>query len=371
MQIQSAVNLKVQEVFKSLSLKLQEKEPDYLFTKSHNHTSLSTKIENLLRTENTNIKNRIINEFIGFGPLQDLLEDEAINEILIMGPKNIVYEKQGQLFLYHDCFLSEHSFLRIVDKLAKNFFKAISFENPTGNGHWRDYRVHIIAPPLSSVYNISLRKKAGFKLNSLEKLLTLKTMTQQEFDFLQNALVSRKNILVSGATSSGKTTFIQCLINDVSTERCLILEDTQELDLPNPYSTRLVCPARDEQYQISFSMQDLVKEALRMRPDRIILGEARGSEAKDYIQALSTGHRGCVASLHAANTKEALFRLECLILQGSPQWSTKVVRQLIASGIDIVVQLKRTKNGHRQITEMVKICGLEEEGLLLEPVFLL
>lgn len=326
-------------------------------------------IEYVLTDHSPQIKQRIYEEFMGLGPLKALVEDVDIDEILVMKPDQIVYEKRGTLLALDDIFFSEHSYLRTLDLISKSFFKAISFENPTGNGHWGPFRVHIIAPPLTTHPNLSLRKKGSTKIKSISDLKKRGSLNDAHESFLLEILKQKKNVLVSGATSSGKTTFIQCLLNELKDDRCLVIEDAQELELPNAFSTRLLCPTRTEQYQLSFNISDLVKESLRMRPDRLILGEARGGEAKDYIQALSTGHNGCVTSIHAAYPQDALLRLECLILQGAPEWSVKVVRQLIHSSLDFIIQLDRGENGLRHIKEIHRIVSLEEDHLSLEPVF--
>lgn len=321
-----------------------------------------------LKEESQEIQDRILDEFIGLGPLASLLQDDEIDEIIAIGYDTIIYEKNGKLFKHADSFLSERAYLRVLDVLSKSFFKAISYENPTGNGHWKDYRVHIIAPPLSPVYNLSLRKQGRHRIQSLEDLVNLKALSSEQKQVIEALLKDKKNILISGATSSGKTTFIQCMLKTLTDERCLIIEDAQELELPNPFSARLICPTRSEQYFLELNMSDLIKESLRMRPDRLILGEARGPEARDYIQALSTGHRGCMASIHASNPQEALLRLECLILQGAPEWSSKVVQQLIHSSIDYVIQLGKDEDGKRRIQDIQRIVSLEEGHLALDSV---
>lgn len=320
-----------------------------------------------LKDESEELQSRIVSEFNGVGPLEELLVRDDIDEILVMGHETIIYEAEGRLYKHNDAFLSERAYMRVLDLISKSFFKAISYENPTGNGHWCDYRVHIIAPPLSPVYNLSLRKKGVTRIQNLSQLVERHALTPEQSQLIQKLLLEKSNILVSGATSSGKTTFIQCMLNTLKEDRCLIIEDAQELELPNAFSTRLLCPTRQEQYNVPMSMSDLVKESLRMRPDRLILGEARGSEAKDYIQALSTGHKGCIASIHAAHPREALLRLECLILQGAPEWSTKVVHQLIHSSVDYIIQLGRDTKGRRHIQDIQRISSLEEGHLTLEP----
>lgn len=314
-------------------------------------------------------QSRLNAELYGFGPIQDLIADEDIDEILIHGQNAISYEKSGKLFIWEDTFLSEVSFQRIFEIISCDFFKAISYENPTGNGFWKGFRVHVIAPPLSKEIQISMRRVGGQKIKSLQNLSERGFIKNIGLDLIIKALDQRLNILICGATSSGKTTFIQCLMNHCKDDRFVILEDSEELYLPNKLSTALICPTRAEQYCISFSMKDLVKESLRMRPDRIVLGEARSDEAKDYIQALSTGHKGCIASIHASSTKDALIRLECLISQGAPNWSTPVIRQLIGSSLNWVIHVEKNPSGLREVKKISEITSIEHTGLLLHDLY--
>lgn len=313
---------------------------------------------------------RIFNEFIHEGPLTHLLKDEEVDEILIIDKDTLCYEKKGSLHHLKDRFLSEHSYQRFVDNWTSSFMKSLSFENPTGNGRHKGFRVHAIAPPLSANIQLSLRRIGGHKFTSLEALYQCQMLDTKSLAICAQLLEGRKNILISGATSSGKTTFMQCLINNLKNERLLILEDSAELICPNPMSTSLCCPSRTEQYIQAFEMKDLVKESLRMRPDRIILGEARSSEAKDYIQALSTGHTGCLASIHAHSAQDALLRLECLILMGASNWNTQITKRLISNAIDYVIQIeKRPETNQRILKSIHQLSGLEENQILLDPVY--
>lgn len=314
-------------------------------------------------------RTRIQNELFKLGPLEDLLKNSDVDEILIHGQKNISYEYKGKLYSYADYFLSESSYLRIFEIISGGFFKSISYENPTGNGYWSGFRVHVIGPPLCNEIQISLRRIGGQKIKSLLELKNRNFIKEHGLTLLCKALQTKVNILICGATSSGKTTFIQCLMNECLEDRFLILEDSEELSVPNAMSTALICPTRKEQYCLQFTMKDLVKESLRMRPDRIVLGEARSDEAKDFIQALSTGHKGCISSIHASSTKDALTRLECLIAQGAPNWSTPVIRQLIATGVNWIIHVEKNKDGLREVKTISEITSLEHTGFLLQDIY--
>lgn len=326
-------------------------------------------VQNYLKELSDKSQMRILKELKGLGPIEDLVGDLDVDEILVHGMNSISYEKSGRLQRHCDGFLSETSFQRIFEIISYGFFKSISYENPTGNGFWEGFRIHVIGPPLSKDLQISMRRIGGQKIKSLKDLRKRNFVNDQGLELLHKALEQKHNILICGATSSGKTTFIQCLINQCCDDRFVILEDSEELMLPNSMSTALICPTRTEQYCVSFTMKDLVKESLRMRPDRIVLGEARSDEAKDYIQALSTGHRGCIASIHASSTKDALIRLECLISQGAPNWSTHVIRQSIASGIKWVIHVEKNEDGLREIKTISEITSVEHTGLLLHDLY--
>lgn len=315
------------------------------------------------------VRFRLKNELVGLGPLEPLVINQDIDEILVHGPNAISYELHGQLFSSKDVFLSQSSYLRIFETITKGFFKSISYENPTGNGYWNGFRIHVIGPPIASEIQLSMRKIGGNKIKSLKELADRDFISERGLKLLHQAIDRKLNLLICGATSSGKTTLIQCLINECKNDRLLILEDSEELKCPNRLSTALICPTRKEQYSLEFTMKDLVKESLRMRPDRIVLGEARSDEAKDFIQALSTGHRGCISSIHASSGKDALMRLECLISQGASQWSTLVIRQLISVGVNWVIHVHKNANGKREISKISEITSLEQNGFLLHDLY--
>ena len=312
-------------------------------------------------------QDRITQEFLGYGPLESLVSDPDVDEILLIGAHHIAFERHGVLYNSDSYFLNEISFQRFMEKCTSSFLKSLSYENPTGNGLWEQFRVHAIGPPLSESPQISLRRIGGLKIQSLHRLKELETLNAQSQALLEKLIAHKKNILISGATGSGKTTLIQCLINTIKKERLVLIEDSQELIPPNPLSSSLKCPAREEQYTQSFPMKDLVKEALRMRPDRLVLGEVRSEEAKDYIQALNTGHRGCIASIHANSPQDALMRLECLILSGAHNWSPHITKQFIFNAIDYVIQVKKSPdNSKRYVSSICRLSSIESLHILLD-----
>ncbi len=312
---------------------------------------------------------RLKKELNGLGPLESLIQNADIDEILVHGQNAISYELNGKLYALEDRFLSSSSYHRIFETITEGFFKSISYENPTGNGYWNGFRIHVIGPPIAKEIQLSMRRIGGQKIKSLKELADRDFISEIGLTLLYQAIEKKLNILICGATSSGKTTLIQCLINECKEDRLLILEDSEELMCPNTLSTALICPTRKEQYSINFTMKDLVKESLRMRPDRIVLGEARSDEAKDFVQALSTGHKGCISSIHASSCKDALTRLECLVSQGASQWSPNVIRQLISVGVNWVIHVEKNKSGKREVTTISEITSLEQNGFLLHDLY--
>jgi pilus assembly protein CpaF len=334
-----------------------------------NNNSSVNEIKDAILNQEVKIQERLYAEFFEFGPLNNLIKDSDVDEILIFESRNICYEKNGRIYVLEDNFLTSSTFLNFFEDVTKSFFKAISFNNPTGNGTWESFRVHVIAPPLTAFKHISLRRKGASKIKSLNTLKELNFLSKKSFEIVMEALIKKQNLLICGATSSGKTTFIQCLINEIKEERLILIEDSEELEPPNKLSTSLCCPTRQEQYSLNFTMKDLIKESLRMRPDRIILGEARSDEAKDFIQALSTGHKGCIASIHAASARDALLRLECLISQGAQGWSSRVIKNLIFNAIDKVIFVQKNSTGLRQLHQITELCSLETDSILTEDIY--
>ncbi len=341
------------------------------FNESRNHAVDPEKelVKGYLDKLTPTLQKRLEQEIYGLGPLEELIQDQEVDEILINGLSKICFERSGLLKIYDDSFYDQSSFARIFETISDGFFKSISYENPTANGFWNNFRIHVIAPPLTKYKQISMRRIGGQKFKSLSELSNKKFVNKNGLELLLEALDKKLNLLICGATSSGKTTFIQCLMNECPDDRFVILEDSEELIPPNVLSSALICPTRQEQYSTVFSMKDLVKESLRMRPDRIVLGEARSDEAKDYIQALSTGHRGCFSSIHAASPRDALIRLECLIAQGAQNWTIETIQRLIFSSIDLVIHIEKSSGGMRELKSISKITSLEKNGFLLHEIY--
>ncbi len=297
--------------------------------------------------------------------LENLLRDPDINEILINNYQTIYYEKQGALQKTEISFLSSANYHLYIHHLLKESQHNLDAENPTLSFQLKDCRYQIIHPTLTKAdFSISIRKY-NFKKFDLAYFFK-KTKTQ---GLVSDILNKKYNFLVLGNTGSGKTTFINGCLNALNPqERVVLLEDTPELKSKNPCCLNLYTRITDGTTLQSVDLSRLIKESLRLRPDRIVVGEVRGPEAKDLLLALSTGHRGSFGTLHAANAQEALIRLEMLVQLGAPQWSLETVRRMIFFGLNYLITVTKDSNGRRFVNQISKITSLESSGFLLEDL---
>lgn len=337
------------------------------FMKSDNETSFKKNVLEKITPLSQSEQNRVVNEIFHWGPISELLNDQSIFDILIQGPDNIYYENNQGLLQLNDGFLSQRSFNNFVERLCKHANILINHKDPFGNGKIDHHRIHIIAPPIANQVTITLRQHQR-QLLTMDELHSTHFITSEQEQFIYELINSNKNFLIVGPTGSGKTTFLNSLLNVTpKDQRLVIVEDTDEIQSANSLTCKLlsrdICPETLK----PVTMEDLVKQALRMRPDRIIVGEVRGQEAKDLLQALATGHKGSAGTIHADSAQQALLRLEMLIQMGAPQWSLHSIRQLIKMGLDylIVLQANRQQKG---LKEIYKIGSIESFGILLEEV---
>ena len=325
---------------------------------------ISKIIQNNSSPEN---KQRIQAEFSGYGPLDKLLSQTDINEIIINGKDHIFYEKQGQMFLLEDSFLSKITFHNIVEKIGTQSCITVNFNKPYSEGKWGPFRVLILCPPIiKEDFHLCLRRhpKQIWTLKKLENLAPPSAL-----EILRQFVKEKLNFLIVGPTSTGKTSVLNACLQEVPPyERVLSIEDTDEIVLPNAVSTKLLTQRDVESSRLLIDQQDLVKQSLRLRPDRIVMGEVRGAEAKDLLLALSTGHKGCIGTLHAKDHKQALWKLETLAQIGAPQWQSFTVRKLIFSSLNALAVLDK-KEGTRQLKGLYKINALESSGFLYETLF--
>ena len=341
---------------KNLSLQPQEEK--------HREEAIANIVQNNSSPEN---KQRIQAEFSGFGPLDQLLSQTNINEIIINGKDHIFYEKQGQMILLEDSFLSKITFHNIVEKIGAQAQITVNFNKAYSEGKWGPFRVLILCPPIvKEDFHLCLRKhpKQTWTLEKLENLAPPPAL-----DILRQFVKEKLNFLIVGPTSAGKTSVLNACLQEIDNyERVLSIEDTDEIILPNKASTKLLTQRSAENAKLLIDQQDLVKQSLRLRPDRIVMGEVRGAEAKDLLLALATGHRGSIGTLHAKDHKQALWKLETLAQMGAPQWQSSTVQKLIFSSLNALAVLDK-REGKRLLKGLYKITALESCGFLYETLF--
>lgn len=328
------------------------------------------KIRNIISTQypNGTMGERLHQEYLGWGPLENLLKDDKVSEIIVCGREHIAVERDGKLRLHDDKFLSDATYALFVRRICHEAGVELSYVMPFIHGRWRDFRIQIASQPITETPVINFRRVriTNWTLHDLEKM---QMITPAQVTYLQVATSQKKNILVIGNTGSGKTTLANALLATVAiNERVLVIEDTNELLLPNTISTKMLTRFDPQNKVPAIDQTLLVQQALRMRPDRLVVGEVRGSEAKDLILALSTGHGGSLSTLHAENASQALLRLEMLVSLGAPQWQISTIRQMIRFGLDIIVTTKRYANGLRKVDGVYQITSLEDFGLVVDQV---
>ncbi len=315
---------------------------------------------------------QLVDEMVGIGPIQSLLDDPEVSDILVNGPDNIYVERRGKLEKTSVRFRDSKHVLNVAQRIVNAVGRRVDESNPMVDARLKDgSRVNVIAPPLALHGTcISIRKFSTNKLK-LDQLIANESVSEEMAEFLALATYCRSNILISGGTGSGKTTLLNALSFHISEdERILTIEDTAELALAQPHWVPLETRNASTEGNGEVSVRDLVKNALRMRPDRIVLGEIRGSEAFDMLQAMNTGHDGSLCTLHANSPQDAVMRLTNMLQMGGERLSEHIVRSQIVSAIDLVVQLERMRDGRRRVTAISEVVGVEGEQIKLKPVFL-
>lgn len=316
---------------------------------------------------NPDEKKLIEQELFGLGPLDRLLENEDITEVLVQNPQNIWIEQTGNLSLSKEAFLSSSSYERIFERVCREAQTHISLDRPFVSTKFRSHRLSLVHKCLSqSEPQMSFRRHRQSSW-TLEEFKSRGWSQPQDVELLREIILKKLNFLVVGATGSGKTSLLNALLKEVpEEERIIVIEDTHELCLPNALSTRLLAREGMDSGLSEIRPSELLKYSLRLRPDRLVMGEIRGEEAKDFLLLLSTGHRGSFGTLHAESSQQALMRLEMLIQMGAPHWSIETVRRLIHECLQIVIVVEKRPDGHRQLKEITKIQSLEPFGFTTE-----
>ncbi|MEW7847578.1 CpaF family protein [Massilia aurea] len=313
----------------------------------------------------------IQNEMLGFGPLEPLLEDPTVSDILVNTHKQVYVERRGKLELTDVTFTDEAHLMKIIDKIVSRVGRRIDESSPMVDARLPDgSRVNAIIPPLAIDGAVmSIRRFSADPLR-LADLVAYGSMTADMAEVLQGLGKAKVNIVISGGTGSGKTTMLNVISGFIShSERVVTVEDAAELQLQQPHVVRLETRPANIEGRGEVTQRALVKNALRMRPDRIILGEVRGEEAMDMLGAMNTGHEGSMATLHANTPREALTRLENMISMAAPNLPPKAMRQQIASAVGVVVQVSRLTDGKRKVLSISEVTGMEGEVITMQEIF--
>ncbi|WP_084497828.1 CpaF family protein [Spongiibacter marinus] len=327
---------------------------------------------NIGREKFDNLEKELLDEIVGFGPLQVLLDDPDINDILINGPRRIFVERRGVLEQSSMRFLDDRHVLRVIRRMISPLGRRIDESSPIVDGRLADgSRINAIVPPLAlDGPCLSIRKFRKDPLTA-EELLAGGSITKDALDFLSESVAKRRNILISGATGSGKTTLLNILSQYIpATERIVTIEDAAELQLRNSHVVRLETRPENNEGVGQVTPGELVKNALRMRPDRIIVGESRGGEVVDMLQAMNTGHNGSMTTVHANSASDAITRLEMMVGMSGFKGSSELILKMIGSALDMIVHIGRQSNGHRCVMQICKLTNTAN-GLQLRELFAL
>lgn len=313
----------------------------------------------------------VIDEALGLGPVEQFLSDQSVSEIMVNAKDQIYIEKNGKLERTRLRFSSDQAILNVIERIVSPIGRRIDEGSPTVDARLKDgSRVHVIIPPLAlKGPTLTIRKFSRIPY-TMDDLIAFGSLTGTMAGFLKIALQARKNIIISGGTGSGKTTLLNVLSGFIGAdERILTIEDAAELKLSQPHVVSLEARPANIEGRGAITIRDLVRNALRMRPDRIVVGECRGGEALDMLQAMNTGHDGSLTTLHANSPRDVLSRLETMVLMSGMDLPVKAIREQITSAVDIIVQQARFKDGVRRISAISEVQGMEGDTIVLQDIF--
>ena len=344
------------------------------------HAEVSRLAETLLAQEAMPLsaadRERLVNdvrhELFGLGPLETLLADSSISDILVNAHGKIYIERRGKLEITNVAFKDDEHLMRVIERIVTSVGRRIDESSPMVDARLRDgSRVNAIIPPLSIDGPVLSIRRFGAEPLRMHMLIEHKALTKDIADMLQMCVTARLNVLISGGTGAGKTTLLNALSAYIpEDERIVTIEDSAELQLQQPHVVRLETRPPNIEGRGEVTQRDLVRNSLRMRPDRIVIGEVRGGEAIDMLQAMNTGHDGSLTTIHANTPRDALARLETMIQMTGMRLSDRAMRQQVASALDLVVQVARLSDGTRRLTSISEITGMEGETITMQEIFL-
>ena len=325
----------------------------------------------LTRAERVRMLEQITDEIIGLGPLEPLLRDESISEVMVNGPRQVYIERSGRLELTNVVFQNDDHVMRIIDRIIAPIGRRVDESSPMVDARLTDgSRVNAIIPPLSLVGPVITIRKFSASPFTVDDLIRFGTATPDMFEFLRAAVEARLNVFVSGGTGSGKTTTLNVLSSFIpNDERIVTIEDAAELQLRQEHVVTLESRPPNIEGKGQIPIRELVRNSLRMRPDRIIVGECRSGEALDMLQAMNTGHDGSMSTGHANSPRDMLSRLETMVLMAGVDLPVRAIREQIASAVDLIVHQARLKDGTRRITNITEVQGMEGDVIVMQDVF--
>ncbi len=317
------------------------------------------------------IVQRIEDEILGLGPLEPLLQDSTISDILVNGPHQVYVERDGKLHESDVCFNDDRHLMNIIDRIVSSVGRRIDESSPMVDARLKDgSRVNAIIPPLAlNGPTLSIRR-FNVDLLTVENLIEFGSLTESFSRVLEAIVASRLNVLISGGTGSGKTTLLNVLSGFIpADERVVTIEDSAELQLRQPHVVRLESRPANIEGKGEVTTRDLVRNSLRMRPERIVIGEVRGAEALDMLQAMNTGHDGSLTTIHSNSPRDALGRIETMVSMSGVAFPVATLRAQMASAIDVVIQIERSEDGRRRLVSMQEIDGMEGEIITMSELF--
>ena len=343
------------------------------------HAQCADRVESLLREEHVPLSGpekqqlvrEVMDEVFGYGPLDEFLRDPLVSDVLVNGPHKIYVERQGRLEATEATFLDNDHLLRVIRRIADNVGRRVDESTPMLDARLPDgSRVNAIIPPLAlDGPTVSIRRFGTNPLD-MQRLIEVEALREEMAVFIEACVQCKLNVLISGGTGTGKTTFLNALSRWIPAgERVVTIEDAAELQLQQPHVVRLETRPPNIEGKGEVAQRDLLRNSLRMRPDRIIIGEVRGGEALDMLQAMNTGHEGSMTTVHANSPRDALRRLENMVSMAGLNFPVQAIREQIGSALDVLIHLGRLSGGRRKILQVCEITGLEGETICLHELF--
>jgi pilus assembly protein CpaF len=374
----------INEIKKEIRQELIDNLSDVIYRKNISDSELSLRVRGevqgiinqkaypLTVIEKSNIIDDLINDVTGYGPIEEFLDDEEVTEIMVNNPQKIYIEKAGKIHLTNKTFLDEAHLLQIINKIVGKVGRRIDEASPYVDARLSDgSRVNVIVHPLALNGPVLTIRKFSSVPFTIDDLVKMGTCTQKVADFLEICTKGRINIICSGGTGTGKTTTLNVLSSFIpNDERIITIEDAAELKLNQEHVIRLESRPPNIEGKGQVTIRDLVRNALRMRPDRIIIGEVRGGEALDMLQAMNTGHDGSLSTIHANSSRDVLSRLETMVLMAGMEIPMKAIREQVASAVDLIVHMNRLKDGTRRFARISEVQGMEQDTITLQDLFL-